>query len=189
MATHSSVLAWRIPLMEELGGLQSTGRKESDTTERLHFQYMQLPKFLVFLFTCYHFSLNPNSLVAFIYIHCFSYIASLPLILKFTFLNFSYVSDFQLLPTSDALLNTSEPVISCQKKLSVLPLLLTIKGVATFSPSSWKALHRLQLGLVSHSTCHRFPIPIQSKLEFLKYSLTFSNPITDSKISHLCKAS
>ena len=25
MATHSSVLAWRIPWTEELGGLQSTG--------------------------------------------------------------------------------------------------------------------------------------------------------------------
>ena len=37
MATHSSILAWRIPWMEELGGLQSTGRKESDTTEWLHF--------------------------------------------------------------------------------------------------------------------------------------------------------
>ena len=36
MATHSSILAWRIPWMEELGGLQSTGRKESDTTERLY---------------------------------------------------------------------------------------------------------------------------------------------------------
>ena len=35
MATHSSILAWRIPWTEELGGLQSTGRKESDTTERL----------------------------------------------------------------------------------------------------------------------------------------------------------
>ena len=33
MATHSSMLAWRIPWMEELGGLQSTGHKESDTTE------------------------------------------------------------------------------------------------------------------------------------------------------------
>ena len=33
MATHSSILAWRIPWLEELGGLQSTGRKESDTTE------------------------------------------------------------------------------------------------------------------------------------------------------------
>ena len=33
MATHSNILAWRIPWTEELGGLQSTGRKESDTTE------------------------------------------------------------------------------------------------------------------------------------------------------------
>ena len=33
IATHSSILAWRIPWTEELGGLQSTGRKESDTTE------------------------------------------------------------------------------------------------------------------------------------------------------------
>ena len=33
MATHSSILAWRIPWTEELGGLQSMGRKESDTTE------------------------------------------------------------------------------------------------------------------------------------------------------------
>ena len=39
MATHSSTLAWRIPWTEELGGLQSTGRKESDTTERLHFHF------------------------------------------------------------------------------------------------------------------------------------------------------
>ena len=37
MATHSSILAWRIPCMEEVGGLQSMGRKESDTTEQLHF--------------------------------------------------------------------------------------------------------------------------------------------------------
>ena len=32
MATHSSIPAWRIPWMEELGGLQSMGGKESDTT-------------------------------------------------------------------------------------------------------------------------------------------------------------
>ena len=37
MATHSSILAWRIPWTEELGGLESTGCKELDTTERLHF--------------------------------------------------------------------------------------------------------------------------------------------------------
>ena len=36
MATHSSILAWRIPWTEEPGGLQFMGRKESDTTERLH---------------------------------------------------------------------------------------------------------------------------------------------------------
>ena len=36
MATHSSILAWGIPWMEEPGRLQST-ESESDTTERLHF--------------------------------------------------------------------------------------------------------------------------------------------------------
>ena len=35
MATHSSILAWRIPWTEESGRLSSQGRKESDTTERL----------------------------------------------------------------------------------------------------------------------------------------------------------
>ena len=35
MATYSSTLAWRIPQSEEPGRLQSTGRKESDTTERV----------------------------------------------------------------------------------------------------------------------------------------------------------
>ena len=35
MATHSSILAWRIPWTEEPVGLQSMGSKESDTTERL----------------------------------------------------------------------------------------------------------------------------------------------------------
>ena len=32
MATHYSVLAWRLPWTEEPGGLQSMGSKESDTT-------------------------------------------------------------------------------------------------------------------------------------------------------------
>ena len=35
MATHSSILAWRIPWTEETDGLQSMGHKESDMTERL----------------------------------------------------------------------------------------------------------------------------------------------------------
>ena len=33
MATHSSVLAWRIPWTEETGVLQSVGSQELDTTE------------------------------------------------------------------------------------------------------------------------------------------------------------
>ena len=33
MATHSSVLAWRIPGTEEPNGLLSMGRTESDTTK------------------------------------------------------------------------------------------------------------------------------------------------------------
>ena len=35
MATHSSILIWEIPWTEEPGRLQSWGRKELDTTERL----------------------------------------------------------------------------------------------------------------------------------------------------------
>ena len=31
MATHSSILAWKIPLTEELGGLQSMGVIKSQT--------------------------------------------------------------------------------------------------------------------------------------------------------------
>ena len=46
MATHSSILAWRIPWTEETGGLQSMGSKESDMTkETAHTQYS--------LSTCY----------------------------------------------------------------------------------------------------------------------------------------
>ena len=33
MATHSSILAWRIPWTEEPGGLQSTGLQAVNTTE------------------------------------------------------------------------------------------------------------------------------------------------------------
>ena len=32
MATHSSILAWEIPLTEEPGGLQLVGSQELDTT-------------------------------------------------------------------------------------------------------------------------------------------------------------
>ena len=39
MATHSSILAWRIPRTEEFGRLRPRGHKESDMTERFHFHY------------------------------------------------------------------------------------------------------------------------------------------------------
>ena len=34
MATHSRILAWRIPWTEEPGGLQSVGSKKLDMTEK-----------------------------------------------------------------------------------------------------------------------------------------------------------
>ena len=34
VATHASILAWRVPGTEEPGELQSMGSKESDTTQR-----------------------------------------------------------------------------------------------------------------------------------------------------------
>ena len=38
VATHSSILAWKIPWTEEEpGGLQSIGSQRVDTTEQLHF--------------------------------------------------------------------------------------------------------------------------------------------------------
>ena len=39
MAPHSSTFAWKIPWVEEPGGLQSMGLLESDMTERLPFHF------------------------------------------------------------------------------------------------------------------------------------------------------
>ena len=36
MALHSSILAWKVPWMEEPGGLQSMDHKESDMTKLLN---------------------------------------------------------------------------------------------------------------------------------------------------------
>ena len=44
MATHSSTLAWKVPRTEERDRLQSTGHKESQTTERLHFHLSVVAK-------------------------------------------------------------------------------------------------------------------------------------------------
>ena len=42
MATRSRILAWKIPWMEEPGGLQSTGHKESEVTEWLSMRNYQI---------------------------------------------------------------------------------------------------------------------------------------------------
>ena len=39
MAPHSSTLAWKIPWMEEPGGLQSMGSLRVGTTQQLHFHF------------------------------------------------------------------------------------------------------------------------------------------------------
>ena len=39
MSSHSSILAWQIPWMEEPGRHSPWGHKESETTERLHFYF------------------------------------------------------------------------------------------------------------------------------------------------------
>ena len=55
MATQVSILAWRIPCIEEPGGLQSWGGKESDTTERL------ILSFSYCAYTCINNSIRANT--------------------------------------------------------------------------------------------------------------------------------
>ena len=42
MATRFSTLPWRIPWIEEPGGLRSMGSRRVDTTEQLHFHFSLL---------------------------------------------------------------------------------------------------------------------------------------------------
>ena len=44
MATHSSILAWKSHGQRNLVGYSPWGRKESDTTERLHFHFQEINK-------------------------------------------------------------------------------------------------------------------------------------------------
>ena len=46
MATHSSILAWKIPWTEEPGRQSPQSRKESDTTERCHFCFFHFQNLL-----------------------------------------------------------------------------------------------------------------------------------------------
>ena len=56
MATHPSILAWRIPWTEELAGYSPWGCKESDTTE-----WLTLSLTLSYIF--YPFSLHEKKIV------------------------------------------------------------------------------------------------------------------------------
>ena len=49
MATHSSILAWRIPWTEGPGGLQSTVCKEPDTAEQLTLTLRHFKAYLGFM--------------------------------------------------------------------------------------------------------------------------------------------
>ena len=42
MATHSSILAWKIPWTEEPDRLQSMGSQESDTTEHMSINFFEI---------------------------------------------------------------------------------------------------------------------------------------------------
>ena len=77
MATHSSILACRIPLMEELGGLQSTGCKELDTTKRLHFIFTKI----------LHSEKTPYVIILIMYIRRLKTTNTLPYVRK----QFSYI--------------------------------------------------------------------------------------------------
>ena len=44
MATHSSILAWKIPWTEKPGGLQSRGCKKSDMTEQLTLEMIKVER-------------------------------------------------------------------------------------------------------------------------------------------------
>ena len=52
MATHSNILAWKIPWTEEPDGLQSVVSKELDTTERLSTLTVSLEKIPRILMSC-----------------------------------------------------------------------------------------------------------------------------------------
>ena len=47
IATHSSILAWRIHGQGSLVGYSPRGGKESDTTERLHFHLTHISSILL----------------------------------------------------------------------------------------------------------------------------------------------
>ena len=60
MATHSSILTWRIPWTEEPGKLQFMGGKESNTTECQTFYILLFLYFCVFVIFLQNFHKNSS---------------------------------------------------------------------------------------------------------------------------------
>ena len=56
MATHSSILAWRIPWTEELGGIQPRGSQRIgyNWVTNLHLHFFLFPMYLYPVFNSYH---------------------------------------------------------------------------------------------------------------------------------------
>ena len=78
IATHSSILAWRIPGWRRLVGYSPQGRKESDMTERLHFHFLSvfLPPLL--------------NIFSFCYVHTISVLYCAHLCMKFSLDSFNF---------------------------------------------------------------------------------------------------
>ena len=49
VATHSNILAWRIHGQRSLGGYRPWGRKELDTTERLHYLFIKANTYILLM--------------------------------------------------------------------------------------------------------------------------------------------
>ena len=73
MATHSRILAWRIPWTEKPGRLQLMGLQEQDTTERfthIHIWHPKIPIVMVLQMHCQYFHLENQELWTIFTIQC-----------------------------------------------------------------------------------------------------------------------
>ena len=90
MATHASILAWKISWIEEPSDYSSWGRKESDTTEQLHFSFFSLRMHMYYSeIKGIHNKKACSSLAGF-YLGSCAYMA----LLLFFLLNLTYVTSF-----------------------------------------------------------------------------------------------
>ena len=79
MATHSSILAWRIPWAEELEGYSPWGCKDSGMTEQLTFSYLLIP------LTCFahHQTPSPSAATRLFSVSMSLFLSALVLVFRF----------------------------------------------------------------------------------------------------------